>query len=274
MLKETGQSWWQDEGPRHGAALAFYSILSLGPLLLICLSVAGLVFGREAAHSHLLAGLESMLGQDGAQALRELLRNSAAEEEKGLAAAALGLAVLVFGASNVFAQLQTTLNRIWRVGPPQGHGILRLVRDRFMSFAMVLGTGFLLLVSLVLTSLLAALGSWFSGRLPSLAPALELLHGAIAFAVAALLFAMIFKILPDIRIAWRDVWTGAALTALLFTIGKWAIGFYLGHTAVASAYGAAGSIVVILVWVYYSAQILFLGAEFTRIRAGLRQQDA
>ena len=185
----------------------------------------------------------------------------------GIVATVVATATLLLGASGVFGQLQDSLNTIWGVQPKEGRGIWGLIKDRFISFAALLGTGFLLLVSLVLSAGLAAFGKWFGGWLPAPEVVLQVLEFLISFAVITGLFAMIFKILPDAQVAWRDVWVGAALTALLFTVGKFAIGLYLGKSDVGSAYGAAGSLVILLVWVYYSAQILLFGAEFTQVYA-------
>jgi membrane protein len=194
----------------------------------------------------------------------------AEQPSTGLLATVVAVITLLFGASGVFGQLQDALNTVWGVEPKEGRGVWGFIKDRFLSFVAVVGTGFLLLVSLVLSSALAAVGKWFSGVLPLPEAVLQALNFLVSFVVITGLFALIFKVLPDARVAWRDVWVGAALTALLFTIGKFAIGVYLGKSNVASAYGAAGSLVIVLVWVYYSAQILLYGAEFTQVYANRR----
>lgn len=264
LLKETGLEWWEDKAPRLGAALAYYTALSLAPLLVLAIGVAGLVFGEEAAKGQLVAQMEDMVGTDGAQMIETLVAK-AREPSTGIIATVLGLITLLIGATGVFGQLQEALNDIFGVEPKSGGGVLGLLKDRFLSLAMVLGVGFLLLVSLVLSASLAALTKWVGGVIPQLAGAAEFGNFAVSIVVITLLFAMIFKWLPDVKLRWRDVWLGAAFTAVLFTIGKFAIGMYLGRSSLGSAYGAAGSFVVVLVWVYYSAQILFLGAEFVKV---------
>ena len=204
-----------------------------------------------------------MLGDEGAKAVNEIIV-AAQRPGKGLLASVVGLIVLLFAGSGVFGELQDGLNTIWEVAPKVGRGVWGTIQDRFLSFAMVLGTGFLLLVSLVLSAALSAIGKWSASILPGPDSVFQVANQGISLAVVTILFAMIFKVLPDVEIRWRDVWIGAVATALLFTIGKFVLGLYLGRAAVGSAYGAAGSLVVVLVWVYYSAQILYLGAEFTQ----------
>jgi membrane protein len=245
-----------------GAALAFYSILSIAPLLVIAVTLAALAFGREAAQGQLLAELRGLVGVEGAAAVGELLAH-AQQPTQGILATSLALITLLVGASGVFGELQDAMNMIWKVPPAPGMGVWAFFRQRFLSFAMVLGTGFLLLVSLVLSAVIAGLGQFLSGQVPALEPMLQLSSTLVTWIVVTLLFAMIFKLLPDTFVAWRDVWAGALLTALLFTIGKTLIALYLGKSGLASAYGAAGSLVVLVVWIYYSAQILLFGAELT-----------
>jgi membrane protein len=266
VLKQTGQEWVEDNAARLGAALAFYSVLSLAPLLVIVIAIAAAVFGEEAARGEVVAQIEGMVGREGAQAIQDMIAH-AQKPAAGTVATVLGVAVLLFGASGVFGQLQDALNTIWEVRPKSGRGVWGVVKDRFFSFAMVLGTGFLLLVSLTVSAVLHALGEYLAGLMPGLESVWLVVNFLISFGVITLLFALIFKLVPDVKIAWKDVWVGAVLTALLFTAGKFLLGLYLGRGSVSSAYGAAGSLVVLVVWIYYSAQILFFGAEFTQVYA-------
>lgn len=266
LLKATVADWQEDKASRLAAALAYYTVFSLAPLLVIVIAIAGLVFGPEAARGQIDNQLQGLLGRDGAEAVQTMIA-SANKPTTGIVASIINIVILLFGASGVFAQLQDALNTVWEVAPKPGRGIGNVVRSRFLSFSMVLGIGFLLLVSLVLSAGLAAVGAYLSQLLPGLDFLWQLVNFGISFGVITLLFAMIYKILPDAKVAWGDVWIGAAITSLLFTIGKALIGLYLGNASVGSAYGAAGSLVVLLIWVYYSAQILFFGAEFTQVYA-------
>ena len=266
FAKLTYEKWSRDNVPQLGASLAFYTALSIAPLLVISLAVGALVFGDEAARGEVANQMRSLVGDQGAQAVEGMIEN-AQQPASGAVATTLGIVTLLLGASGVFSELQKSLNKIWEVEPKQGQGILRTIRDRFFSFVMVLGTAFLLLVSLVLSAVLGALGKYFENLPESVSWLSQILNFSVSFVVITLLFAMIFKILPDAQISWRQVWLGAALTALLFTIGKFLIGLYLGRSSMASSYGVAGSFVVLLVWVYYSAQILYLGAEMTKVYA-------
>jgi membrane protein len=266
ILKDTVTAWSNDKVPRHGAALAYYTVLSLVPLLVVIIAIIGLVFDREVGQGYVLEQIGSLVGPQSAEAIKEMIQR-ASEPSTGIVATVLAAATLLLGASAVFAQLQNSLNSIWGVEPKEGRGLWGLIRDRFMSVAALLGTGFLLLVSLALSAGLSAFGNWFGGWLPAPEIVLHGLELLISLAVITGLFAMIFKILPDAHVAWSNVWIGAALTSVLFTIGKFAIGLYLGKSDVGSAYGAAGSLVIVLVWVYYSAQILLFGAEFTQVYA-------
>lgn len=266
LLRQTFADWSEDKAPQLGAALAFYTALSIAPLLVLALAAAGAVFGAEAARGQIAEQMEQLVGEAGSQAIEDMIA-SAREPKAGTMAAVLGVITLLFGASGVFGQLQDALNTIWEVKPKPGRGFFGVIRDRFVSVAMVMGIVFLLLVSLLVTTALASLDQWTS-RLPeALAWAAQGLNFVISFAVITLLFAMMFKVLPDVKMAWSDVWLGAAVTAALFTVGKFAIGLYLGHSSMAASYGVAGSFVVLLVWVYYSAQILFFGAELTQVYA-------
>lgn len=266
LLKDTFQKWSTDKAPRLGAALSYYTVFSLVPLLVLTIAIAGLVFGKDAAQHAMMAQIESLVGPQSAAAIQQMLE-IAQKPSSGALASLIAIGTLLLGASGVFAQLQDALNTVWDVEPKAGRGIRGVIKDRFFSFMAVLGTGFLLLVSLVLSAALAAFGKLFMNWLPGQEAVLHLANFTISFGVITLLFAMMFKLLPDAKIAWRDVWIGAGLTSLLFTIGKLLIGLYLGKSDVGSAYGAAGSLVILLVWVYYSSQILLFGAEFTSVYA-------
>jgi membrane protein len=266
LLRQTAHDWLEDKVPKLGASLAFYTALSLAPLLVIALRIAGLVFGDQAARGEISRQLASLVGEQGGKAMQEMIAN-ANQPTVGAVATALSLITLLFGASGVFGEIQSSLNTIWGVQPKRGRGIVGFIHDRFASFAMVMGIVFLLLVSLMISAVLATLGTLFKDFPGSITWAAQAINIVVSFAVITLLFAMMFKVLPDVKMAWKDVWLGAAITALLFTVGKFAIGLYLGHSSMASSYGVAGSFVVLLVWVYYSAQILFLGAEITQVYA-------
>jgi membrane protein len=276
LIKSATISWRDDYVPSMGAALAYYTTFSIAPLLLIVIAVAGLAFGQEAARGEIVAQLRGMMGDDGAMAVQSLLKN-ANHPAAGIIGAAIGLATLILGATSVFGELQSALDRIWRVPAPETSGLWKMLRARFLSFGLVLGLGFILLVSLVLSAALAAFGRWWGGMFASWGILLQVLNFAVSFAIVTGLFAMTYKIMPRARIAWADVWVGAALTALLFSVGKVLIGLYLGSSGVASGFGVAGSLVVLLVWVYYSAQIFLLGAELTWVyahRYGSRRTEA
>jgi membrane protein len=266
LLGQTFSEWSEDKVPQLGAALAFYSALSIAPLLVIVLGVAAMFFGEDAARGELDNQIQSMVGEEGGKAIQDMIAN-ANKPTTGTIATVLSVITLLFAASGVFGQLQDSLNTIWEVKPKPGRGIFGMLRDRFLSLAMVMGIAFLLLVSLLVSAVLATLGTVLD-RLPeSLHWLSQGINLVVSVGVITVLFAMMFKFLPDVKMAWRDVWLGAFITAVLFTLGKFAIGLYLGHSTMASSYGVAGSFVVLLVWVYYSAQILFLGAEFTQVYA-------
>lgn len=266
LLRDTFNEWNEDKAPRLAATLAYYTIFSIAPLLVIAIAIAGLVFGQEAARGQLDNQIQGLIGPVGADAVQEMIQ-SASKPSSGILATVIGLITLLFGASGVFAQLKDALNTIWDVPPAPNRGVRGILRGQFLSFTMMLGIGFLLLVSLVISAGLSAFGSFLGEMFPGLTFVMQIVNIVISFAVVTLLFAIMFKVLPDAAIAWSDVWFGAAFTALLFTIGKFLIGVYLGSGTVASAYGAAGSLVVLLLWVYYSAQILFFGAEFAQVYA-------
>lgn len=267
LITKSVVAWLDDYAPSMGAALAYYTLFSIAPLLIIVIAVAGLVFGEEAARGEIVAQLSGLMGWEGAIAVQGLLK-SAREPSQGILATVISVVTLLIGATTVFGELQTDLDRIWRVPAPlKENGILALLRTRLLSFGLVLGLVFLLLVTLVVSAVIAALSQWSQGIFAGGEALLQALTFIISFLISMLLFAMIFKLMPRARIAWRDVWIGAAVTALLFEIGKLLIGLYLGKTGIASAFGAAGSLVVLLVWVYFSAQIFLLGAEFTWVYA-------
>jgi membrane protein len=263
LLRATMSDWYEDRAQRIGAALAYYTIFALAPGLVIVMALAGLMLG-PGAESQIIGQIRELIGEQGATAIEATIR-SARNETLGATGTALALIPLVFGLWGVFGELQDGLNTIWGVTPKPGRRIRDILRERFWSFAMVVGIGFVLLVSLVLSAWLAAVGTYVGSLLPAPPAGLEALNFVISFVVITGSFALIFKLLPDVKIAWRDVWLGAAVTSLFFTVGKFLIGLYLGKSAVASAYGAAGSLVIIVVWVYYSAQILLFGAEFTKV---------
>lgn len=269
LIKETASDWLDDDASTLAAALAYYALLSLAPLLVISISVAGWFLGTEAARGRVAGELGGIVGGQAAQGIQAVVA-SAEEPKKGVLAAVVGIVTLFVGASGVFGQLQTSLNTVWEVKAKPDRGFWGKVKDRFFSFTMVLGVAFLLLVSLVLSSVLSSLGTLMADTLPGGAMVWQIINFALSFAVVTLLFALIFKFIPDVKVNWRDVWLGAAVTALLFAIGKQLLGVYLGKAAVGSSYGAAGSIVALVVWVYYAAQILFLGAEFTQVHARRR----
>ncbi len=266
LLRDTYREWQADKVPRLAAALSYYTIFSIAPLLIVVIAVAGLAFGEEAVRGQLDNQIQGLIGREGADTIQEIIANSSRPADNILATV-IGVVTLLLGASGVFGQLQEALNTVWGVEPKPGQGILAIVKDRFFSFTMVLGVGFLLLVSLIISTVLSAVNTFAVGLLPGWETLFMILNQVISFLVITLLFGMIYKVLPDVKIAWRDVWVGAAITALLFTIGKALIGLYLGNSSIASTYGAAGSFAVILVWIFYSAQILLFGAEFTQVYA-------
>lgn len=266
LMTQSLKEWQEDKASRLAAALSYYTIFSLPPLLVISLAIAGRFYDRQVAQAQLLAQTSELVGQTGSEAIGQILEN-AADPTLSSVAAIISLAMLLFGASGVFTQLQDAMDTIWEVQPKPGRGILGTIKDRFFSFTMVLAVGFLLLVSLILSTVLAAVSEYLSSLAPEAILLARIFNIVVSFASTTLLFALIFKVIPDVKISWRDVLLGAVMTAVLFSIGKSAIGLYLGQSAPASTYGAAGSLIVLLLWVYYSAQILFLGAEFTQVYA-------
>lgn len=270
LLRDTFREWLDDGANRLAAALAYYTTFSLAPLLVLIIAIAGLIGGREAAQTQTMAQVQDLLGTDGREFVQGMIE-SASKPTTGWTATILGALTLLFGALGVFGELQNSLNTIWEVKPKPARGfrdgVKRFVIKRLMSFTMVLGIGFLLLASLVVSAALSALGEYIGNRWPLADFWLQLINFLISFAVITVLFAMIFKFLPEIKIAWKDVWLGAAVTSALFTLGKFLIGLYLGRSEVGNTFGAAGSLAILLIWIYYSAQILFFGAEFTQVYA-------
>jgi membrane protein len=267
FLKTTINEWVEAEPFQLAAALSYYTLFSLAPLLLIAIGVAGFVFGREAAQNQIVETLQGMIGQDSAKTVQEMIQASNEKTKAGMLSTIIGFVALLFGAGGVVGQLQTSLNRIWEVKPKPGQGIWGFLRQRFFSFAMVLAIGFLLLVSLVVTAVLSSFTGMLSSFLGDATFVAHTIDIVVSFGFVTLLFALIYKYVPDVEIQWRDVWVGAALTSILFTLGKYLIGLYIGTSGVSSTFGAAGSLITILVWVYYSSLIFFLGAEFTRVYA-------
>jgi len=265
--KECVTAWLDHHASSLGAALAFYTVFSVAPILIIAVAITGYVFGASHAQTEVLAQLRGLIGPAGASAIQELMASAHYSEKRGLAAA-IGVVTLVIGATSVFGELQNALDRVWQSPRRQNQvGWWRFMRGRVLSIGMVLGVGFLLLVSLVASAVLSAFGGWLGSHFPGLDILLPIINLLIGFAMTVALFALIYKYIPRESIAWSDVWIGATVTALLFTIGKTMIGVYLGRSSFNSAYGAAGSLVVLLLWIYYSAQIFLLGAEFTRVFA-------
>ncbi|HXC37373.1 MAG TPA: YihY/virulence factor BrkB family protein, partial [Burkholderiales bacterium] len=267
LTSKSAQAWVDDYAASMGAALAYYTLFSIAPLLLIAIAVSGLIFGRDAAQGEMVAQIQDLIGPQGAAAIQDLLK-SASLPAGNVFATVISIVTLVIGATTVFAELQRDLDRIWRVPALSfWSNVAMLVRTRLLSYGLVLGLGFLLLVSLMVSAAIAAFGRWSYAHFAGGEALLYALNSAISITVTVVIFAIIFKLMPRASIAWNDVWIGAAITALLFEIGKFLIGLYLGKAGIASAFGAAGSMIVVLVWVYYSAQIFLLGAEFTRVYA-------
>ena len=278
LLKQAGVAWWNDQAPSKGAALSYYSLFSIAPLLFIVITVAGLIHGPDAVRGVVFGQLADLMGEKGAEAVREMLAN-VSQPDTGRWAALVSTALLVFGATSVFGQLQTALDTIWEV-PEQAkaekhNALWTFVKGRLLSLGLVLALAFLIVVSLVLTAAVSALGKWWGpafGEWETVAQAVNLV---VSFGMLVVVFAAIYKFMPRARIEWRDVWVGAAVTVALFTVGKFLIGLYLGKSDVAGSFGAFGSLVIVMVWVYYSAQIFLLGAEFTWVYAhhsGSRQE--
>ena len=267
MIKESVTAWIDDFAPSMGASIAYYTAFSIAPLLIIVIAIAGFVWGEEAASGYLYTQLGGILGEDGKQAVQAMVA-SAGSKKEGVWATVVGVALLVVGATTVFAELQSDLDRIWKAPAVKNdEGLWGMIRSRVLSLGLVVSIGFLLLVSLVVSAALAAFGQWWGSIFGDMEWLFHVLDFVVSIAVIAVMFALMYKILPRVKIAWRDVWIGAGVTAVLFAVGKFLVGLYVGKTSVASSFGTAGSLAVLLVWVYYSAQIFLLGAEFTWVYA-------
>lgn len=267
LFVKAGKSWSDDFAPSMGAAISYYTVFSLAPLLIIVIAMAGAVFGREAVQGQIVAQLTGLIGPQGASVVQGVVAN-ASDTDKGLLAGLISLVVLIIGATTVFAELQSALDRIWHIPEAEKpKGIMAILRARLLSFGLILGLVFLLMVSLAVSTAVAAFGSWASGMLPASEVLLEALNLIVSLSIATVLFAMIYKLMPSTPIAWRDVWVGAFTTAVLFEVGKLLISLYIGKSGMTETFAAAGSLVVLLAWVYYAAQIFLLGAEFTKVYA-------
>ncbi|MEO8635710.1 MAG: YihY/virulence factor BrkB family protein [Gemmatimonadales bacterium] len=264
VLKDALAGWWNDDVPRMGAALAYYTLVALAPMLIVAIAVGGMVFGPEAVQGQIVGQIQSLVGREGAQAVQAMLEG-AAHSSSSILVTILGVFTFFVGATGAFLELQTDLDTIWRVKPrSRGHFLRVLLIQRVISFGLVVGLAFLLLTSLVVSAALAAAHTYVGNVFPGGALLWKFADVVVSLGVITLLFAMIYKVLPDVKLKWGDVWVGSLATAGLFTVGKFLVGLYLGTSSLASTYGAAGSVIVILVWVYYSSQIILLGAEFTR----------
>lgn len=266
LLQETFKEWSEDKASRLAAALAYYTIFSIAPLLIIVIAIAGVVFGEEAARGQIVGQIQGLVGKDGAQFIQTAIQN-ANKPQTGAIASIISVVVLLVGATGLFTELQDSLNTIWEVKAKPGRGVNNMIRLRFLSFAMVIGIGFLLLVSLVISTGLAALVKYFGNILPGIDFLWRIVNFVLSFSITTALFGLIFKVLPDVKITWNDVFIGSVITSFLFSIGRFLLGQYLGNGSFGSTYGAAGSLVVLLAWVNYAAQILFFGAEFTQVYA-------
>ena len=270
LCKRAVYGWLDDQAATMGAAIAYYTVFSLAPMLVMVIGVAGLAFSREAAEGALFGELAELIGPESAEAVQALLR-SASSTRSGILATAIGIGTLIIAATAVFGQLQSALNVIWKAPTNRDLGVWYLLRSRLLSLSVILVIGFLLLVSLVISTALAAFSDYLDQVLAGLATILRIVHLALSFGFTTVLFAMMFKILPDHPVEWAEVWLGAAIAALLFTVGKHLISLYIGSSNMASTYGAAGALIIVLVWVYYSAQILLLGAEFAKAHSDQRR---
>jgi membrane protein len=266
VLLAAVNAWIEDRAPSMGAAIAYYTVFSLAPILILVIAIAGLVFGEQAAEGAVVAQLRELLGSQGAAAVQTML-TSAEQGGAGWTASIISLALLAFAATTVFGELQASLNVIWKAAPRPGSPVVAVIRVRLISLSLVIGIGFLLLVSLVVSAALTAFAGYLYSIFPYLNVLMRILNFALSFGVTTALFAMIYRLLPDTRIAWADVWTAALMASFLFTAGKFAISLYIGSSNVASTYGAAAALVVVLIWVYYSAQIFLFGAEFAKVYA-------
>jgi membrane protein len=265
-MRGAGRAWWEDDCARMGASLAFYTLFAIAPILLVATAIAGMVFGAEAVRGEIVGQLDHLVGRDGALAVQSLLEG-AAQRRSGLFATVIGGIAFLVASTGAFLELQVAFNTIWRVKPnPEGH-VYAFVMDRVRSFGLVVAIGFLLLVSLAVTAALAALNAWLFDLSPANAWLWNTVNTLVSIVVTTGLLALLFRFLPDVRLRWRDVTTGAVVTAVLFTVGQQFIGLYLGQSSIATMYGAAGSMMILLLWVYYSCQIVLFGAQFTRVWA-------
>lgn len=265
LVKESFSAWMDDDAASMGAALAYYTLFSIAPLLLIVITTAGLAFGEEAVRGEVFGQLQGLMGAEGAQAIEALLA-SVSKPEEGILGTLIGTIFLLIGATTVFNELQGAFDRIWQAPrETRNSGIWALIRSRLLSFGIILGMGFLMMVSLVFSAAMAAMGKWWGSVFSDMALLADGLNFILSFILASVVFAMLYKFMPRVRMSWHDVWAGAIVTALLFAVGKFLIAMYIGKSAISSGFGAAGSLVVVLVWVYYSAQIFLLGAEFTKV---------
>jgi membrane protein len=270
LLRQTATAFLENSPFQLAAALSYYTLLSLAPILLVVVGMVGLIFGGDVVREGVVTEIRGLVGEAGAEVIRTVIEE-AGRPGKGVVSLVIGIVTLIIGASTVFGQLQSALNRIWDVeADPEKSAIGSFIRTRLLSLAMVIGIGFLLLVSLIVSAALAALGGYLEARTALPAGLLQAVNLLTSLGIITLLFAMMFKLLPDVKLAWRDVWFGAFVTAALFTAGKYLIGLYLGHASIGSSYGAAGSVVVLMAWVYYSSLIVFLGAEITQVRRSRR----
>lgn len=269
LFGDAAHAWWNDDAPRLGASLAYYTLFAIAPILLVATAIAGAAFGEDAVRGEIVGQLESLLGREGALAVQSLLEG-AGQRRAGTIATVIGGVTFLVAATGAFLELQVALNAIWRVKVKEGVNLKAFLLDRVRSFGLVVAVGFLLMVSLAVTAALAALNQWLSRLSPEMPVVWSAIGLLVSLVVTTGLFAMLFRFLPDVRLHWRDVTTGALVTAVLFAIGQQLIGLYLGQSSMASAYGAAGSMMVLLLWVYYSCQILLFGAEFTRVYAQQR----
>jgi membrane protein len=266
LIKKTIAAWLGDYAPSMGAALSYYTVFSMAPTLLIVISVAGLVFGEDAVRGEIFGQLSYLMGPAAAATVQQMLVNLH-QQSHGVAGTIIGVALVLAGATSVFGELQNALDRIWHASPKESSGLISLIRARLVSFGLILGIAFLLIVSLVLSAAISAVGHWWAGAFGRWELLAQTVNEMFGFVVTMASFAAIYRLIPRVSIHWTDVWLGASITALLFTLGRLVISIYIGHTAIASVFGAAGSLVVVFVWVYYSAQIFLLGAEFTRVYA-------
>jgi membrane protein len=263
ILKRTLAGWWNDNVPRLGASLAYYTLFALAPILIVAITIAGFVFGAEAVQREVTGQIGGLVGESGGEAVRAMLEGASQRSGNGIATA-IGLVTFFLGATGAFLELQTALNAVWRVKPRADAGIKDMLLQRLLSFGLVVGVGFVLLVSLLVSAALSALNRYMGTIFPDIAAAWQGINTLVSLGVVTLLFAMIYQFLPDVDLRLRDVWVGGLVTAGLFNVGKFLIGLYLGTSGVATTYGAAGSVVVLLIWVYYSSQVVLLGAEFTK----------